>query len=407
MLAAQLDERRTAPGTLYNLACAEARAGLGEAAIAQLPGRRARLPLRATTPRRRRLRVVARRRTLPAHGGMSERGFEVTRLEELESLPGPGTLAGRRCGGRSASPRSASTPTRATEPGRTSSRSTPRRRSGTRRCTSCSRGRATFTLGDEEIDAPAGHGRLHPRPRRAARRERDGAGHDRARGRGRGRRGTTSRRGSTRSPPTAYLQGGQPSMASPCCTRASRRRAATIRPLLYDLACFESLERPPRGGDRAPAAARSISTPKYRTYAAGDTDLDAIRDDRASRASRSAVAGQAAAPAASARNAGHRDRAPAARRAARRRAPRPRASRRGAGGRPRARTPCAPARRRTGTSSSARARPAITSPGDRAHRDVGDERAPVRARDRDRERVRAGQRRPAGRVREPRPARSR
>jgi tetratricopeptide (TPR) repeat protein len=36
VLAAQLDERPDSAGTLYNLACAEARAGLGEAAIAHL-----------------------------------------------------------------------------------------------------------------------------------------------------------------------------------------------------------------------------------------------------------------------------------------------------------------------------------------------------------------------------------
>ena len=53
VLAAQLDERPDSAGTLYNLACAEARAGLGEAAIVHLQrARRARRRASATTPRR-------------------------------------------------------------------------------------------------------------------------------------------------------------------------------------------------------------------------------------------------------------------------------------------------------------------------------------------------------------------
>ena len=94
------------------------------------------------------------------------------------------------------------------------------------------------------------------------------------------------------------------------------------------------------------------------------------------------------------------DRGRGARRRARRRARALRAPRRGARARPRARTPCAPARRRTGRAPRERGARKHGAVRDRAHRHVGDDRLPVTRRDRDRERVRAGERRAAIRVRQ-------
>ncbi len=96
------------------------------------------------------------------------------------------------------------------------------------------------------------------------------------------------------------------------------------------------------------------------------------------------------------------DRPPAAPRAGRRRAPpRARASRRAAADRAasaNALCACSPP---NGTSSSSRREPGDdVAPGDRAHRDVGDDRLAVAARDPDRERIRAGELRPALRMAE-------
>ena len=74
-----------------------------------------------------------------------------------------------------------------------------------------------------------------------------------------------------------------------------------------------------------------------------------------------------------------------------------------AAARPRARTPCAPGRRRTGRAPPARRRPASTSPWVTCPIETSaTKRRAVRARDADRERVRAGQRRAAVGCGEPR-----
>ena len=86
-------------------------------------------------------------------------------------------------------------------------------------------GRATFTLDDETLDAPAGHGRLHPRPGREAPRPRRGAGHGRARRRRPPRRARTSRRrGSTASRPSGIAPPGDYEAMAP---RSRRRSSST------------------------------------------------------------------------------------------------------------------------------------------------------------------------------------
>ena len=86
---------------------------------------------------------------------------------------------------------------------------------------------------------------------------------------------------------------------------------------------------------------------------------------------------------------------------------RPRARRRPAATRSRARTPCAPARRQGNELLVRRRSREDVAVRDRAHRDVGDDRPPVRARDRDRERIRPGQRLAALGMRQPRRRRRR
>ena len=117
-------------------------------------------PRRSRSPRDRPNRPAPARRGLDAARIESRRGGAAGRASgsrrSSRSRSSAARSSGVRSGGRSTSARSGSTPTWRRTRATTSSRSTPRSRSATRRSTSCSPGRATFTLDDETLDAPAG-----------------------------------------------------------------------------------------------------------------------------------------------------------------------------------------------------------------------------------------------------------
>jgi quercetin dioxygenase-like cupin family protein len=208
---------------------------------------------------------------------MSERPpFEVARIDELESLPGPGTLRWtplRRPLDVTAFGINAYT---STEAGQDVVEEHTERTLGHEEIYVVLTGRATFRLGDEEHDAPAGTLVFIRDPTV--------------------RRGATAADAGT----TVLAIGGRPGSHEVSDWEYSfaayghlkegdaERGLAVVREgiaakgesprLLYDLACFESL-----AGRREEAIGHLVRAveldPQYREYASDDSDLDAIRDD--------------------------------------------------------------------------------------------------------------------------------
>jgi tetratricopeptide (TPR) repeat protein len=202
--------------------------------------------------------------------------FEVARIDELESLPGPGTLRWtplRRPLHITAFGMNAYT---ATEVGQDVVEEHTERALGHEEVYVVLTGRARFRLGDEEHDAPAGTLLFIRDPSV--------------------RRGATAAEAGT----TVLAIGGKPSShevsdweysfaAYGHLKEGDSERGLEVlhegigakgeRPrLLYDLACFESL-----AGLRDEAIEHLVRAveldPQYREYAADDSDLDAIRND--------------------------------------------------------------------------------------------------------------------------------
>ena len=208
---------------------------------------------------------------------MSSPGYEVVQLGELESLPGPGTLRWtplRRRFGLSAVGLNAYT---ATEVGQDVVEEHSEQTLGHEEVYVVLEGRATFTLDGTEHDAPAGTLVVLRDP--------------------------AVKRGAVAAEPgtTVLAIGGKPGSHETSAWEYSfaayghlkqgdhERGLAELRAgladkgpdtprLLYDLACFESLTG--RTEDAIGHLARAVELDStYATYAAGDADLDAIRDD--------------------------------------------------------------------------------------------------------------------------------
>jgi hypothetical protein len=208
---------------------------------------------------------------------MSGRGFEVARLDELESLPGPGTLRWtpvRRPFGITAFGVNAYT---ATEPGQDVVEEHTETTLGHEEMYVVLAGRATFTLGDEQHDAPAGTVVYirDPTVRRGATAAEPGTTVLAVGGRP-GLHEISSWEYSFAA--YGYLKEGKPEQGLAVLHEGLAAKGGDDPRLFYDLACFESLQ-----GRREEAIGYLLQAvdldPKYRTYAAGDTDLDAIRDD--------------------------------------------------------------------------------------------------------------------------------
>ena len=203
--------------------------------------------------------------------------YEVTRLDELESLPGPGTLRWtpiRRRFGLSAFGINAYT---AHEAGQDVVEEHTEERLGHEEVYVVVAGRATFTLGAETVDAPAGTMVVLRDP-------------------------ATRRHAVAAEPATTVLAvGGKPGLHDPSAWEWSfaayghhsegdtERGIAVLeegleqkpeaRPrFLYDLACLASLSG--RGEEALEHLREAVELdPELRKLAARDTDLDAIRDD--------------------------------------------------------------------------------------------------------------------------------
>jgi mannose-6-phosphate isomerase-like protein (cupin superfamily) len=205
-------------------------------------------------------------------------GYEVARLDELETLPGPGTLRWtpiRRRFGLSAFGINAYS---AAEAGRDVVEEHTEQTYGHEEVYVVVAGRATFTLADETVDAPPGTIVVIRDPK-------------------------TKRYAVAAEPGTTVLAvGGRPGAHDPSAWEWSfaaygyhqqgdtERGIAELRDgleakpdararLLYDLACLECLAG--RGQDKAiEYLLEAVELdPKFRDFAADDSDLDAIRED--------------------------------------------------------------------------------------------------------------------------------
>jgi tetratricopeptide (TPR) repeat protein len=207
---------------------------------------------------------------------MSAPGYEVARLDELESLPGPGTLRWtplRRRFGITAYGVNAYT---AAQVGQDVVEEHTEQSLGHQELYVVVTGRARFRLGDEDVDAPAGTVVFlrDPAVRRSA---------------------TAAEAGTTvlaiggkpglhdvseweySFAAYGYLKEGDAERGRAVLQEGLADKGESAR-LLYDLACFESLD-----GRRDDAIGHLLQAvqldPRYRQYAQQDADLDAIRDD--------------------------------------------------------------------------------------------------------------------------------
>ena len=207
---------------------------------------------------------------------MSERGWDAVHVDELEDLAGPGTLRWRpvrRRFGLSAFGINAYT---AAEAGQDVVEEHTESSLGHEEVYVVIAGHATFTLGGEEVDAPAGTlvAIREPAVKRYARAVEPGT--------------------------TVLAIGGTPGVHEPSAWEWSfaglaygqagdhERGIATIEEglaekgadsgLLYNLACLESLAG--RGDDALAHLARAVElNPKAARWAQDDPDFDAVRDD--------------------------------------------------------------------------------------------------------------------------------
>jgi hypothetical protein len=207
---------------------------------------------------------------------MSRPPFDIARIDDLESLPGPGTLRWtpvRRPFGITAFGVNAYT---STDAGQDVVEEHTERTLGHEELYVVLSGRARFRLGDEEHDAPAGTVVFIRDPTV--------------------RRGATAMEAGTTvlaiggKPGShevsaweysfaayGYLQEGNPDRGLEVLHEGIAAKGESPR-LLYDLACFESL-----AGQKEEAVGHLLEAveldPQYREYASDDSDLDPIRDD--------------------------------------------------------------------------------------------------------------------------------
>ena len=207
---------------------------------------------------------------------MADRGWEATRLDELESLAGPGSLRWkpvRRHFGITAYGINAYT---ADEPGQDVVEDHTEETLGHEELYVVLAGRATFRLNGEELDAPAGAAVFIRDP--SVRREAKAA-----------EPGTTvlaigGKPGSHEISGWEYsfaayglLAADQVELGLAVLREGLEAKGESAR-LLYDMACLES--RSGRPEEALTHLGRAIELePKYAGYAADDSDLEAIRDD--------------------------------------------------------------------------------------------------------------------------------
>jgi tetratricopeptide (TPR) repeat protein len=208
---------------------------------------------------------------------VSERPFEVARLDELESLPGPGTLRWtpvRRPFGITAFGVNAYT---ASEAGQDVVEEHTEATLGHEELYVVITGRATFNLAGDQHDAPAGTVVYirDPAVRRGATAAEPGTTVLAVGGRP-GLHEISAWEYSFAA--YGYLQQGEPERGLAVLREGLEAKGGDDPRLLYDLACFESLDG--RREDAIDHLLRAVELDtKYRTYAADDSDLDAIRGD--------------------------------------------------------------------------------------------------------------------------------
>jgi tetratricopeptide (TPR) repeat protein len=208
---------------------------------------------------------------------MSGSGWEAARLDELESLPGPGTLRWtplRRPFGITAFGTNAYT---AQEVGQDVVEEHSEQTLGHEEMYVVLAGRAVFRLGEEELDAPAGTLVVirDPAVRRGATAAEPGTTVLAVGGKP-GQHEISSWEYSFAA--YGYLKEGDAERGLQVLREGLEVKGGDDPRLLYDLACFESL-----GGRREEAIGHLLraveADPRYREYADDDSDLDAIRDD--------------------------------------------------------------------------------------------------------------------------------
>ncbi len=207
---------------------------------------------------------------------MSERPFEIARIDDLESLPGPGTLRWtpvRRPFGITAFGVNAYT---SSEAGQDLVEEHTERTLGHEELYVVLTGHARFHLDDEEHEAPAGTVVFirDPSVKRGAESVEPGTtvlaiG---------GKPGTHDVSDWEYSfAAYGYLKEGDADRGLAVLHEGIAAKGESAR-LLYDVACFESL-----AGHREDAIGHLLRAveldPQYQEYAADDSDLDAIRDD--------------------------------------------------------------------------------------------------------------------------------
>jgi tetratricopeptide (TPR) repeat protein len=208
---------------------------------------------------------------------VSSPGFEVVQIADLESLPGPGTLRWtpiRRRFGITAVGVNAYT---AAEVGQDVVEEHSEATLGHEEIYVVLAGRATFTLAGAEHDAPAGTLVVlrDPEVRRSAVAAEPGTTVLAIGGKP-GSHDTSEWEYSFAA--YGHLQEGAPERGLAELRAGLEDQGEDTPRLLYDLACFESLAG--KTEDAIEHLLRAVELdPKYATYAADDSDLDAIRTD--------------------------------------------------------------------------------------------------------------------------------
>jgi tetratricopeptide (TPR) repeat protein len=207
---------------------------------------------------------------------MSAPAYEVARLDELESLPGPGTLRWTPLRRRFGITAYGVNAYKATEAGQDVVEEHTEQSLGHEELYVVVVGRARFTLDDEEVDAPAGTLVFlrDPSVRRGATAVEPGTTVLAIGGKP-GVHDVSTWEYSFAA--YGYLQEGDAERGRAVLEEGLAEKGESAR-LLYDLACLESLEgRPEEAIDNLLRAVEL--DPRYRDYAREDSDLDAIRDD--------------------------------------------------------------------------------------------------------------------------------
>jgi tetratricopeptide (TPR) repeat protein len=207
---------------------------------------------------------------------MSAPAYEVARLDELESLPGPGTLRWTPLRRRFGITAYGVNAYRATEAGQDVVEEHTEQSLGHEELYVVVSGRARFTLDDEEVDAPAGTLVFlrDPSVRRGATAVEPGTTVLAIGGKP-GVHDVSTWEYSFAA--YGYLQEGDAERGRAVLEEGLAEKGESAR-LRYDLACLESLEGRPEKAIGNLLRAVELD-PRYRDYAREDSDLDAIRDD--------------------------------------------------------------------------------------------------------------------------------